>query len=46
MLLTMVRWDSEMLKIYRDWFGKSFSTVVFIGNIEVTVPHARLFYFV
>ena len=29
----------EMLKISRDWFGKSFSTVVFIGNIAVTVPH-------
>ena len=28
----------EMLKIHRDWFGKSFSTAVFIGNIAVTVP--------
>ena len=27
-----------MLKIRRDWFGKSFGTVVFIGNIAVTVP--------
>ena len=32
----------EMLKIYRDWFGKSVSTVVFIGNIAVTVPHPYL----
>ena len=32
----------EMLKIYRDRFGKSFSTVVFIGNIAVTVPHPCL----
>ena len=28
-----------MLKIYRDWFGKSFSNVVIIGNIAVTVSH-------
>ena len=32
----------EMLTIYRDWFGKSFSTVVFIGNIAVTVTHPCL----
>ena len=35
----------EMLKICRDWFGKSLSTVVFIGNIAVTVPHPCLLLF-
>ena len=33
---------TEMLKIYRDWFDKSFSTVVFNGNVAVTVPHPCL----
>ena len=43
-VLQLLCWDSEMLEICRDCFGK-FSTVVFVGNIAVTVPHTCLLIF-